>query len=56
MIAEGRDYISQGFWWMVVFPGLAISIFVLGFNLLGDGLRDLLDPKLRSLMYGETAA
>jgi peptide/nickel transport system permease protein len=56
MIAEGRDYIAQGFWWMVVFPGLAISIFVLGFNLLGDGLRDLLDPKLRSLMYGEITA
>ncbi len=51
MIAEGRDYIAQGFWWMVFFPGLAISIFVLGFNLLGDGLRDMFDPRLRSLLY-----
>ena len=55
MIAEGRAYISLGYWWMVLFPGLAITIFVLGFNLLGDGLRDLLDPKLRSLMYDEIA-
>lgn len=34
-------------WWLVVFPGLAITITVLAFNLLGDGLRDILDPKLR---------
>jgi peptide/nickel transport system permease protein len=52
MVAEGREFIAQGFWWMVFFPGVAISIFVLGFNLLGDGLRDLFDPKLRSLLYG----
>ena len=40
MISEGREFIAQGFWWMVFFPGLAIMITVLGFNLLGDGLRD----------------
>ena len=56
MIAEGREFIAQGFWWMVFFPGLAISIFVLGFNLLGDGLHDLFDPKLRSLLYGTDGA
>jgi peptide/nickel transport system permease protein len=34
--------------WVAVFPGLAIMVSVLGFNLLGDGLRDMLDPQLRS--------
>ena len=34
-------------WWLVLFPGLAITITVLAFNLLGDGIRDMLDPKLR---------
>jgi len=34
-------------WWLVVFPGLAISLTVLAFNLLGDALRDALDPKMR---------
>jgi peptide/nickel transport system permease protein len=45
---------SQGFvtlaWWMVVFPGAAIFVTVLAFNLLGDGLRDVLDPKQRSMI------
>jgi peptide/nickel transport system permease protein len=45
-IAEGRDYLPQS-WWVVTFPGLAILITVLGFNLFGDGLRDLVDPRLR---------
>jgi peptide/nickel transport system permease protein len=45
-IAEGRDYLPQS-WWVVTFPGLGILITVLGFNLFGDGLRDLLDPRLR---------
>ena len=35
-------------WWLVLFPGLAITITVLAFNLLGDGIRDMLDPRLRS--------
>jgi peptide/nickel transport system permease protein len=43
MLAEGRDYLSNA-WWLATVPGLAISLVVLGANLLGDGLRDLLDP------------
>jgi peptide/nickel transport system permease protein len=46
MISEGRGYLRQA-WWMSVFPGLAMFITVLGFNLLGDGLRDLFDPRMR---------
>jgi peptide/nickel transport system permease protein len=45
-IAEGRDYLPQS-WWAVAFPGLGIFVTVLGFNLFGDGLRDLVDPRLR---------
>jgi peptide/nickel transport system permease protein len=48
MISEGRGYIISGEWWIVTFPGLAIATSILGFNLLGDGLRDVLDPRLRS--------
>jgi peptide/nickel transport system permease protein len=47
MLAEGRDYLSNA-WWLATVPGLAISLVVLGANLLGDGLRDLLDPHLRA--------
>lgn len=46
MISLGRGYIRD-YPWVSLFPGLAILIMVLGFNLLGDGLRDLLDPKVR---------
>jgi peptide/nickel transport system permease protein len=46
MLAEGRDYLSNA-WWLATVPGLAISLVVLGANLLGDGLRDLADPGLR---------
>jgi peptide/nickel transport system permease protein len=45
MLNEGRRYIRTG-WWMIGFPGLAIMLAVLGINLLGDGLRDALDPRL----------
>ena len=45
-VAEGRDYLPQS-WWAVTFPGLGIFITVLGFNVFGDGLRDLVDPRLR---------
>lgn len=45
LVALGQNYIATGQWWTVVFPGLAIFGFVLGFNLLGDGLRDILDPR-----------
>ena len=48
MLAEGRDYLSNA-WWLATVPGIAISLAVLGANLIGDGLRDLLDPNLRSL-------
>lgn len=48
MISEGRDYIDPDLYpWIPTFPGLAILIVVLGFNLLGDGLRDIMDPRLR---------
>jgi len=46
MLSHGRDYMRDA-WWMSVFPGLAIFLAVLFINLLGDGLRDALDPKLR---------
>jgi peptide/nickel transport system permease protein len=47
MINSGQGYLAQGYWWMIVFPGIAILLFVLAFNLMGDGLRDILDPKMR---------
>lgn len=46
MVADGRNYI-QANWWIATFPGLAIVITVLGINLFGDWLRDVLDPRLR---------
>jgi peptide/nickel transport system permease protein len=48
MIAEGRDYIASA-WWISFFPGLAILVTVLAFNLCGDWLRDALDPTMRQL-------
>lgn len=48
MVAEGRNYVVQA-WWVPTMPGLAILIAVLAFNLLGDWLRDILDPKLRQV-------
>jgi peptide/nickel transport system permease protein len=48
MIAEGRDFVTSA-WWVSFFPGAAILLVVLAFNLLGDWLRDTLDPKLRQL-------
>lgn len=45
MLADARRYIFSGEWWTYLFPGLAISITVIGFNLLGDALRDTLDPR-----------
>jgi ABC-type dipeptide/oligopeptide/nickel transport system permease subunit len=44
MLADGRDYIRDA-WWLSAFPGLAIMVTAAGVNLLGDGLRDLLDPR-----------
>jgi peptide/nickel transport system permease protein len=51
MLAEGRGYIDIA-WWLAFFPGIAIFLVVLCFNLLGDGLRDVLDPRQRTLMAG----
>lgn len=47
MLSAGRNFLQQA-WWITLFPGLAIMVTVLSINLLGDGLRDALDPRLRS--------
>ena len=49
MIRQGAEYVITGEWWAALFPGLALMTLVLGFNLLGDGLTDLLDPKRRGV-------
>ena len=46
MLADAREFVMRA-WWVVTFPGLAILVTVLAFNLLGDGLRDAFDPKLK---------
>jgi peptide/nickel transport system permease protein len=46
MVSTGIDYFDQ--WWMWLYPGLAIALLVLAFNFIGDGLRDILDPHMRS--------
>ncbi len=46
MLADAREFVLRA-WWVVTFPGLAILVTVLAFNLMGDGLRDALDPKLK---------
>lgn len=51
MLADGRTYISTS-WWLALFPGLCIFFTVLGINLLGDGLRDILDPRLKRSSSG----
>jgi peptide/nickel transport system permease protein len=48
MVAEGSDFIVSGEWWLAVFPGLWLMLAVLTFNLLGDGLRDMVDPRKRT--------
>ncbi|WP_426231679.1 ABC transporter permease [Pararhizobium sp. DWP3-4] len=48
MVSEGAQYIFSGEWWTFVFPGLALVIAVFCFNLVGDGLRDLIDPRART--------
>lgn len=47
MIASSKEFITNA-WWIVTLPGIAILLAVLGFNLFGDGLRDILDPKMRN--------
>lgn len=51
MVAKGREYITTA-WWVSAFPGLAILVVVLGFNLMGDWLREALDPRLRHVSGG----
>ncbi|KUK78435.1 MAG: ABC-type dipeptide/oligopeptide/nickel transport system, permease component [Mesotoga prima] len=46
MVSDGRNYLVDQ-WWISTFPGIFIALVVLGFNLLGDGIRDMLDPRLR---------
>jgi peptide/nickel transport system permease protein len=48
MVAEGASFIVSGEWWAAIFPGLALMSAVLCFNLLGDGLRDLIDPRKKT--------
>lgn len=48
MVAEGAGYIVSGEWWIALFPGLALMLAVFTFNLLGDGLRDIADPRRRT--------
>jgi peptide/nickel transport system permease protein len=48
MTADGRNYITTA-WWLTIIPGMAIMLVVLAFNLIGDWLRDILDPKLRQV-------
>ncbi|SET32354.1 peptide/nickel transport system permease protein [Marinobacter segnicrescens] len=48
MVAEGANFIISGEWWLVIFPGLALMLAVFTFNLIGDGLRDLVDPQRRT--------
>ena len=48
MVADGRNYLTIS-WWITLFPGMAIFVTVIGFNFLGDWIRDTLDPRLRQL-------
>ena len=48
MVAEGANFIVSGEWWLALFPGLWLMLAVLTFNLLGDGLRDIFDPRKRA--------
>lgn len=48
MVAEGANFIVSGEWWLAIFPGLTLMLAVFTFNLLGDGLRDIVDPRTRT--------
>ncbi len=48
MIRQGAEFVISGEWWVATFPGLALMALVLGFNLLGDGLTDILDPRRKA--------
>lgn len=49
MVNDGRDYVQSGRWWIGLFPGLAIFVTTLSFNLLGDGVQTATDPRIRSV-------
>ncbi|PTX00026.1 ABC transporter permease [Pararhodobacter aggregans] len=55
MLADSKQTVFSGEYWLSLFPGLAIFLSVIGFNLLGDGLRDLFDPRRRTRLPKETA-
>jgi peptide/nickel transport system permease protein len=48
MVAEGANFIQSGEWWIALFPGATLMLAVFCFNLLGDGLRDIIDPRMRT--------
>ena len=48
MVAEGANFIVSGEWWLAIFPGLCLMLTVFTFNLMGDGLRDIVDPRRRT--------
>jgi peptide/nickel transport system permease protein len=48
MVAEGATFMVSGEWWNAFFPGVALMVAVFCFNLLGDGLRDMVDPRRRT--------
>ena len=54
LINASRTFMGQGPW-MAIFPGLAITLLIIGFNLVGDGLRDAVDPRLRDVLDSRTA-
>lgn len=54
MVGAGRDYIDTA-WWLSIVPGTALAAVILSFNLLGDWVRDMLDPQLRAIMFAEKA-
>ena len=54
LISQSRTFMGQGPW-MAIFPGMAITLLVIGFNLVGDGLRDAVDPRLRDVLDSRTA-
>ncbi len=48
MIRQGAEFIVTGQWWVAIFPGCALILLVLGFNMFGDGAQDMLDPQRKA--------
>jgi peptide/nickel transport system permease protein len=53
MLSEGRGFLLAGYWHLTVFPGLAIALLVFSLNMIGDGLRDAFDPRLRGANFSK---